>query len=76
MHRSGDLFHHVMAADDAPPNNGCKAVALLLRLSTLALALASAIVMATASECTIYVDGGGGTAITVVVTFKNYPPFV
>ncbi|KAJ1257827.1 hypothetical protein BS78_10G026200 [Paspalum vaginatum] len=75
MHRSGDFHHHVMAAD-APPNNVCKAVALVLRLSTLALALASAIVMATASECTTYADGGGGTAITVVVTFKNYPPFV
>lgn len=52
--------------------NGSKAVTLLLRLSTLALALTSAVVMATASECTIYgLDGAKAT-----VTFKDYPPLV
>ncbi|OEL16945.1 CASP-like protein 1U2 [Dichanthelium oligosanthes] len=56
---------------DAAPN-GSKAVTLLLRLCTLALAIASAVVMATASGCTIYgVDGAAAT-----VTYKDYPPFV
>ncbi|PAN42838.1 hypothetical protein PAHAL_8G191200 [Panicum hallii] len=61
---------HVMAA--AAPN-GSKAVTLLLRLCTFGLALASAVVMATASDCTIY--GVDGVAATTVA-FKNYPPFV
>ncbi|XP_062182822.1 CASP-like protein 1U2 [Phragmites australis] len=52
--------------------NGSKAVTLLLRLSTMALALTSAVVMATASECTIY--GLHGAKATV--TFKDYPPLV
>ncbi|OEL22546.1 CASP-like protein 1U2 [Dichanthelium oligosanthes] len=38
----------------------------------MALALTSAVVMATASECTIYGLHGAKTT----VTFKNYPPFV
>ncbi|PAN42841.1 hypothetical protein PAHAL_8G191300 [Panicum hallii] len=58
------------ATDEAP--NGSKAVTLLLRLSTMALALTSAVVMATASECTIYESRGA----RVTVTFKHYPPFV
>nr|CAB3491635.1 unnamed protein product [Digitaria exilis] len=62
---------HVM--DPAPPN-GSKAVTLVLRLCTLGLALASAVVMATASTCTIY-DADDDTAATTV-TFKSYPPFV
>ncbi|XP_039822777.1 CASP-like protein 1U2 [Panicum virgatum] len=57
----------------AAPPNGSKAVTLLLRLCTFGLALASAVVMATASDCTIY-DADGTAATTV--TFKNYPPFV
>ncbi|CAO2149072.1 unnamed protein product [Urochloa humidicola] len=52
--------------------NGSKAVTLLLRLSTMALALTSAVVMATASECTIYEPNGA----KATVTFKHYPPFV
>jgi len=58
------------ATDEAP--NGSKAVNLLFRLSTMAFALTSAVVMATASECTIYEPHGA----RVTVTFKNYPPFV
>jgi len=58
------------ATDEAP--NGSKAVTLLLRLSTMALALTSAVVMATANECSIYETHGA----RVTVTFKNYPPFV
>ena len=46
---------HVMDDPPAAPN-GSKVVTLLFRLSTLALALTSAVVMATASECTIYGD--------------------
>ncbi|CAN6363042.1 unnamed protein product [Urochloa humidicola] len=55
--------------DEVP--NGSKAN-LLLRLSTMALALTSAVVMATASECTIYEPNGA----KATVTFKDYPPFV
>lgn len=62
---------HVMAA--APPN-GSKAVTLVLRLCTMGLALASAVVMATASTCTIY--DANDAAATATVTFKSYPPFV
>lgn len=58
------------AMDEEP--NGSKAVTLLLRLATLALALTSAVVMATASECTIYEPHGG----RITVTYKKYPPFV
>lgn len=67
---------HVMDDPPAPPN-GSKVVTLLFRLSTLALALTSAVVMATASECTIY--GGlhdGDAATATVVTFKDYQPFM
>ncbi|KAL6659828.1 hypothetical protein ACP70R_002657 [Stipagrostis hirtigluma subsp. patula] len=53
--------------------NGSKAVSFLLRLSELVLALASAVVMATASATTVDEAGGGATA---TVTFKQYPPFV
>lgn len=52
--------------------NGSKAVTLLFRLSTMVLALTSAVVMATASECSIFEPHGS----RVTVTFKNYPPFV
>jgi hypothetical protein len=52
--------------------NGSKAVTLLLRLSTMALALTSAVIMATASECSIFEPDGS----KVTVTFKNYPPFM
>ncbi|CAO2147166.1 unnamed protein product [Urochloa humidicola] len=52
--------------------NGSKAVTLLLRLSTMALGLTSAVVMATASECTVYEPNGAKTT----VTFRHYPPFV
>uniref|UniRef100_A0A0D9XUT6 CASP-like protein n=1 Tax=Leersia perrieri TaxID=77586 RepID=A0A0D9XUT6_9ORYZ len=58
-------------------HNGSKAASLLLRLSTLALSLTSAVVMVTASECTIVLnphrDGGGDTA---TVTYKDFPPLV
>ncbi|KAL6630526.1 hypothetical protein ACP70R_028599 [Stipagrostis hirtigluma subsp. patula] len=53
--------------------NGSKAVSFLLRLSELVLALASAVVMATASATTVDEASGGATA---TVTFKQYPPFV
>ncbi|CAN6372179.1 unnamed protein product [Urochloa humidicola] len=63
---------HVMPPD-AP--NGSKSVAFFLRLFTLGLALASAIVMATASKCTI--DGGDdGSGDITTVTFTDFPPFV
>ncbi|XP_006663083.1 CASP-like protein 1U2 [Oryza brachyantha] len=51
--------------------NGSKALSLLLRLSTLALALTSAVVMATASECTIIQRNG----VVATVTYKDFPPF-
>ncbi|TVU00816.1 hypothetical protein EJB05_53734, partial [Eragrostis curvula] len=54
--------------------NGSKAVTLLLRLASLGLALTSAVVMATASECTINEQHGATAKVTV--TFKDYPPFV
>jgi hypothetical protein len=64
---------HVMPPDGEP--NGSKSVTLLLRLCTMGLALASAIVMATASECAV--DGDDGAAdTTTTVTYKDYPPFV
>ncbi|XP_066320794.1 CASP-like protein 1U2 [Miscanthus floridulus] len=66
---------HVMDDPPAPPN-GSKVVTLLFRLSTLALALTSAVVMATASECTIYGLHDGAAATATVVTFKDYQPFV
>ncbi|XP_037463601.1 CASP-like protein 1U2 [Triticum dicoccoides] len=47
--------------------NGSKAVSLLLRLSALILALASAVMMATADDCTI-----AGAA----VTYRDYGAFV
>ncbi|XP_004980551.1 CASP-like protein 1U2 [Setaria italica] len=64
---------HVMMPDGEP--NGSKAVTLLLRLCTMGLALASAIVMATANECTIDGDGDDGAAAATTVTYKDYPPF-
>jgi len=67
-----DFDCHVIDDDAAAPN-GSKAVTLQLSLITLALALTSAVLMATASECTIY-GLDGATATTV--TFKNYQPFV
>ncbi|XP_039822778.1 CASP-like protein 1U2 [Panicum virgatum] len=57
----------------AAPPNGSKAVTLLLRLCTFGLALASAVVMATASDCTIY---GADSTVATTVTFKNYSPFI
>ena len=66
---------HVMDDPPAPPN-GSKVVTLLFRLSTLALALTSAVVMATASECTVYGLHDGAAATATVVTFKDYQPFV
>uniref|UniRef100_A0A0E0MHQ6 CASP-like protein n=1 Tax=Oryza punctata TaxID=4537 RepID=A0A0E0MHQ6_ORYPU len=56
--------------DDEP--NGSKAVSLVLRLSTLALALTSAVVMATASECTVIQRNG----VVATITYKDFPPFV
>ncbi|GJN04759.1 hypothetical protein PR202_ga22331 [Eleusine coracana subsp. coracana] len=53
-------------------HNGSKAVSLLFRLAALTLALTSAVIMATASSCTIF--GRDGTSLTI--TFKDYPPFV
>nr|CAB3489894.1 unnamed protein product [Digitaria exilis] len=58
--------------DGDEERNGSEAVTLLLRLSTMALALTSAVVMATASECTIYEPHGA----RITVTFKHFPPFV
>nr|CAB3491640.1 unnamed protein product [Digitaria exilis] len=55
--------------DGDEERNGSKAVTLLLRLSTMALALTSAVVMATASECTIYEPHGA----RITVTFKHFP---
>lgn len=52
-------------------HNGSKAVSLLLRLANLTLALTSAVIMATASSCTIY-----GRDSSIIVTYKDYPPFV
>ncbi|CAL4984380.1 unnamed protein product [Urochloa decumbens] len=70
--RTNRLAHklEMHGADEEP--NGSKAVTLLLRLATMALALTSAVVMATASECTIYQPNGA----KATVTFKHYPPFV
>lgn len=50
--------------------NGSKAVSLLLRLSALILALASAVMMATADDCTI------GGATPTAVTYRDYGAFV
>ncbi|KAF0897385.1 hypothetical protein E2562_036774 [Oryza meyeriana var. granulata] len=52
--------------------NGSKAASLLLRLSTLALVLTSAVVMAMASECTIVQRNG----VIATITYKDFPPFV
>ncbi|XP_044962987.1 CASP-like protein 1U2 [Hordeum vulgare subsp. vulgare] len=50
--------------------NGSKAVSLLLRLSALILALASAIMMATADDCTV------AGATPTAVTYRDYGAFV
>ncbi|KAM3299926.1 hypothetical protein ACQJBY_041094 [Aegilops geniculata] len=50
--------------------NGSKAVSLLLRLSALILALASAVMMATADDCTI------AGATPTAVTYRDYGAFV
>ncbi|CAO2141848.1 unnamed protein product [Urochloa humidicola] len=63
-----DPDDHVIAPD-AP--NGSKSVTFFLRLCTLGLALASAIVMASAGKCTI--DGDDDTT---TVAFTDFPPFV
>ncbi|KAM3412566.1 hypothetical protein ACQJBY_003970 [Aegilops geniculata] len=51
--------------------NGSKAVSLLLRLSALILALASAVMMATADDCTI-----AGPTHPTAVTYRDYGAFV
>ena len=51
--------------------NGSKAVSLLLRLSALILALASAVMMATADDCTI-----AGATPPTAVTYRDYGAFV
>src|SRR4051812_43745121 len=56
--------------EDEP--NGSKAVSLLLRLSALILALASAVMMATADDCTI----AGATPTSTAVTYRDYGAFV
>lgn len=58
--------------DDEP--NGSKAVTLLLRLANMALAITSAVVMATASSCNINPNNNNATA-SITVTFKDYKPF-
>ncbi|EEE54504.1 hypothetical protein OsJ_01639 [Oryza sativa Japonica Group] len=64
------MSYGCQVSDDEP--NGSKAVSLLLRLSTLALALTSAVVMATASECTVVQLNG----VVATITYKDFPPFV
>ncbi|KAM3412569.1 hypothetical protein ACQJBY_003973 [Aegilops geniculata] len=51
--------------------NGSKAVSLLLRLSALILALASAVMMATADDCAI-----AGATPPTAVTYRDYGAFV
>ena len=55
--------------EDEP--NGSKAVGLLLRLSALILALASAVMMATADDCAI-----AGATPPTAVTYRDYGAFV
>uniref|UniRef100_N1QU82 CASP-like protein n=1 Tax=Aegilops tauschii TaxID=37682 RepID=N1QU82_AEGTA len=55
--------------EDEP--NGSKAVSLLLRLSALILALASAVMMATADDCAI-----AGATPPTAVTYRDYGAFV
>ncbi|CAL4993014.1 unnamed protein product [Urochloa decumbens] len=69
-HETADC--HVMPDD---PPNGTNSLTFVLRICTLGLALASAIVMATASSCTISGDGGDDDDSTTVA-YKDFPPFV
>ncbi|KQJ87500.1 CASP-like protein 1U2 [Brachypodium distachyon] len=58
------------------PKNGSKAVTLLLRLSTLALALASAVTMATVDATCTVTNGTTNGTTAAAVTYKDYRAFV
>ncbi|KAL6907859.1 hypothetical protein ACP4OV_002029 [Aristida adscensionis] len=65
-----------MSCDDeksSEPSKGANAVSVASRIAGMGLAVASAVLMATASQCTVYAAYG---ARPRTVTYSDYPPFV
>jgi predicted membrane protein len=54
-------------------NKGANAVSVAVLIAGMGLAVASAALMATASQCTIYAEPG---ARPRTVTYRDYAPFV